>query len=57
MTYFLVRHKKADPFVTKRDPAKQAPLVGHKKARRRLSLLRPWIIQTKPGRCEWLQEL
>ena len=40
MTFFLVRHKEADPCVAKGNPAEPAPLTGPKEAGR--LLLRPW---------------
>src|SRR5260370_40691236 len=48
MTSFLVRHKEADPFVSKGTPAEQAPLAGLKEEGRLLP--RPWITRTKPSR-------
>jgi DNA-binding beta-propeller fold protein YncE len=52
MTHFLVPDKETDRRIAKGKAAEQAPLADHKKAGRRLSLLCPWITQTKPGRQE-----
>jgi hypothetical protein len=52
MTHFLVPDQETDRRIAKGKAAEQAPLADHKKAGRRLSLLCPWITQTKPRRQE-----
>jgi hypothetical protein len=46
----FVPEQETDPRIAKGKAAEQVPLAGHKKVGRRLSLLCPWINQTKPRR-------